>query len=430
MDLRPGYKQTEAGVIPEDWLDPQLQQITEDDSPICYGIVQVGAFAPNGIPVLAIKNLNLDYTSDIHRASVEVERPYARSRIRPKDILVSVKGTTGRVGIVPGNFLGNISRDLARIRPRSELAPSFLYQMLQSEISQRRLANAAVGTTRMELSIAILKHIRVPLPPTKAEQEVIAEALSDADALIESLEQLLAKKRQLKQGAMQELLTGKKRLPGFRTKTGCKQSQVGEIPNDWGVARLGDLFEITSSKRVFQSEWTTEGVPFFRAREIAVLAETGIVDNDLFISIQMYESFQRAYGVPKVGDLLVTGVGTLGKVYCVQDDREFYFKDGNIIWFKIAGAINSTYLRQLYLTPVVIKQIADSSAGTTVGTYTISGAKRTVIPLPGKVEQEAIATVLSDMDAEIAALEAKHAKARSLKQGMMQELLTGRIRLV
>ena len=96
MDVIPDYEQSEVGVIPEDWDDPELSEITKDDSPICYGIVQVGPYATNGIRVLAIKNLNSDYATNIHRASVEIERPYARSRIRPADVLISVKGTTGR----------------------------------------------------------------------------------------------------------------------------------------------------------------------------------------------------------------------------------------------------------------------------------------------------------------------------------------------
>lgn len=127
--------------------------------------------------------------------------------------------------------------------------------------------------------------------------------------------------------------------------------------------------------------------------------------------------------------MLVTGVGTLGKVYVVEDTRAFYFKDGNIIWFKVAGAMNSTFLKQLYLTRTVIKQITDSSAGTTVGTYTISGAKKTVIPLPTAAEQEAIAEALSDADALIESLEQLTTKKRQLKQAAMQELLTGRKRL-
>src|SRR5688500_13024327 len=104
--------------LPPGWREFRLDQIAQEGAPICYGIVQVGRHADKGVPVLAIKNLNGDYQTDIHHASLDVERPYARSRVRRGDVLISVKGTTGRVGIVPEHFTGNISRDLARIRPR------------------------------------------------------------------------------------------------------------------------------------------------------------------------------------------------------------------------------------------------------------------------------------------------------------------------
>lgn len=128
--------------------------------------------------------------------------------------------------------------------------------------------------------------------------------------------------------------------------------------------------------------------------------------------------------------MLVTGVGTLGKVYVVADDRKFYFKDGNIIWFRIGGRVSAEFLRQLYRTELITKQISDGSAGTTVGTYTITGAKKTEIPVPPLAEQYAIAAALADMDVELTALEQRRDKTRLLKQGMMQELLTGRTRLV
>ena len=211
---------------------------------------------------------------------------------------------------------------------------------------------------------------------------------------------------------------------------GYKQTEVGVIPEDWGVTALGNLCEVTSSKRVFQSDWRAEGVPFYRARELAVLGETGSVDNELFITKEMYERFKRAFGVPAAGDMLVTGVGTLGKTYVVKGDHDFYFKDGNIIWFKVGHHASSDFLNQLYLTPVVTKQINDNSAGTTVGTYTISGAKKTVVPLPPtKAEQEAIAKALSDTEALIESLQQLVAKRRQIKQGAMQSLLTGQQRL-
>jgi type I restriction enzyme S subunit len=291
----------------------------------------------------------------------------------------------------------------------STISNEFKKYCFRSNIVRKQIISTSSYTTRALTNGTLLSRVLFPLPPLP-EQQAIAEVLSDTDSLIQSLEKLIAKKRLIKQGAMQELFT----------------------PRDgWTMKKLGDLFEITSSKRVFQSEWRDKGIPFYRARELAVLGEIGAIDNDLFITRSMYESFRKVYGVPKIGDMLVTGVGTLGKVYVVRDNHEFYFKDGNIIWFKINGSISTEYLRQLFLTPHIINQIENSSAGTTVGTYTISGAKKTVIPLPSTLkEQEYIADVLWSMDTEITALRKKLMKFRKLKQGLMQNLLTGKIRLV
>jgi len=413
MEVRPGYKQTEVGVIPEDWLNPQLQQVAEHDSPICYGIVQVGPFTPNGIPVLAIKNLNLDYSSNIHHASTEVERPYVRSRIQPEDVVVSVKGTTGRVGIVPDHFRGNISRDLARIRPRAEIAPRFIYQILQSELAQRRLASAAVGTTRMELSIAILKQVCVPLPPTKAEQEAIAEALNDADALVESLEDLLAKKRQLKQGAMQELLTGKKRLPGFS--------------GEWEVKRLGELAEIRSggTPSTTQSEFWDGDVLWCTPTDITGLnGFKYLSDTSRKISQPGLKS-SSAEIIP-ANSVVMTSRATIGE--CAINQVPVSTNQG----FKNFTPFENVDAEFLYYLLLTQKQgfisLCGGSTFLEIGKTQLA-AFEVRVPTT-KAEQTTIATILSNIDAGIAALEEKLAKTRQIKQGMMQELLTGRIRLV
>lgn len=201
------------------------------------------------------------------------------------------------------------------------------------------------------------------------------------------------------------------------------------LPEGWVLVRLGDHFTITSSKRVFQRDWRTAGVPFYRARELAILGEKGRVDNELFIDREMFDRYRRAFGAPNIGDFLVTGVGTLGKTYVVRAGDEFYFKDGNIIWFKASATVDSSYLNQLYRTPLVLDQVFANSGGSTVGTYTITNAKLTVVPLPPREEQSAIAAALADADGVIAALERLIAKKQAIKQGMMQQLLTGRTRL-
>jgi type I restriction enzyme S subunit len=391
MEVKPGYKQTEVGVIPEEWDDPQLADIVKDDSPICYGIVQVGSYARNGIPVLAIKNLNSDYATNIHRASVEIERPYARSRIRPDDVVISVKGTTGRIGIVPTGFHGNISRDLARLRLREGTVPKFCFQMLQSDLAQRRLAVAVVGTTRMELSIAILKKVRIPLPPTKAEQEAIAEALSDADALIESMEQLIAKKRDVKQGAMRELLTGKRRLPGFS--------------GEWEVRRLGNVCRITTGKKDVNEGNPNGQFPFFTCSRSHTFSDSYSFDLEA---------------------ILIAGNGDVGNLHYFKGKFEAYQRTYVLSEF----TANVSYLWQ-QLSAFLAEALGLGKIGSSIPYIKKENLVGFEFDSPkDEAEQTAIATILSDMDAEIAALEAKLDKARQIKQGMMHNLLTGRIRLV
>jgi type I restriction enzyme S subunit len=208
-----------------------------------------------------------------------------------------------------------------------------------------------------------------------------------------------------------------------------KETELGRLPVDWPVVTLGSLSEITSSKRVFQRQWRSSGVPFYRARELAVLSEQGYVENELFIEADMYEGYARKFGAPGEGDLLITGVGTLGKTYVVKADERFYFKDGNIIWLKRAKGLDPTFLEQLYRTPALRNQVLGESAGTTVGTYTITNAKNTKIPFPPLLEQKRIASALSDADSLVRSLERLILKKRAIRQGILQELLTGRTRL-
>jgi len=169
----------------------------------------------------------------------------------------------------------------------------------------------------------------------------------------------------------------------------------------WEMKTLGDLYDITSSKRVFESEWKRSGVPFYRAREIVKLARQGFVKNELFISEEMYNQYSEKYGIPKEGDIMVTGVGTLGICYVVQKNDKFYFKDGNIIWLKTKNGINSRFVEYAFQSDFLRKQI-DDSVGATVGTFTIIKAKNTLIPVPPLPEQQRIVSVLDEAFASIA----------------------------
>ena len=162
-----------------------------------------------------------------------------------------------------------------------------------------------------------------------------------------------------------------------------------EIPENWRWCRLKSIVNVVSARRVHQSDWRSEGVPFYRAREIGKLADTGSVDNELFITEALYTEFASS-GVPHPGDLMVTAVGTLGKTYIVKDSDRFYYKDASVICFENFSKINPAYLKLLMYSPYMEEQIKQNSAGTTVGTITIVKANEYLIPLPPLMEQQRI----------------------------------------
>lgn len=413
MEVKKGYKQTELGAIPNDWEIKEFVDVMDGFTSGQTPYRAVASFYKGDIPWITSGELNYNIITDtIEKITPEGVKD-ANLKIIPRGTFLfaitglEAAGTRGSCAITGVEATTNQSC-MALYPKKGLLTTPYLYHYYV-RYGNELAFKYCQGTKQQSYTGGVAKKLPIILPPTIEEQTAIATALSDTDALITSLEKLIAKRRNIKQGAMQELLKPKK---------------------GWEVKRLGDLFEITSSKRVFQNEWTNKGVPFYRARELAVLGQKGYVENELFITRQMYDAYKKVYGVPKAGDILVTGVGTLGKTFVVPNDDEFYFKDGNIIWFKINGSVNSQFLNQLFKTVIITKQIEDLSAGTTVGTYTISGAKKTIIPYPPFGEQEYIAKILSDMDSEIEVLERKLEKITLTKSGMMQNLLTGKIRLV
>ena len=217
------YKESTLGWIPKEWESLPLEQVT--DTPICYGIVQVFGFVPNGVPVLAIRDLRGDYTTGVHRTALRIDAAYPRSRVRPGDVLLSIKGTLGRVGVVPSHFTGNISRDIALIRPTPRVRSQYLAQMLQSTIGQRLLSLAQVGTTRGEISIAPLRRIVVSLPDIE-EQQRLEASFEASEVRIKQEELTLQKLRSEKVGLMDDLLTGRVRVTPLLAEAAQQQGSA------------------------------------------------------------------------------------------------------------------------------------------------------------------------------------------------------------
>jgi type I restriction enzyme M protein len=242
---------------------------------------------------------------------------------------------------------------------QDRLNKDFVGKILQSR--QEDIFMCARGGAQKNLNNDHFYELKIPLPPLEIQGQIVAE--------LDGYTGIIA-------GAKQIVQNWKPKI---------------DIDPEWKKVKLGEVCEIGSSKRVFESEWKTEGVPFYRAREIVKLAHNGYVENELFISEEMFQEYSKKYGSPNEGDLMVTGVGTLGICYLVGKNERFYFKDGNIIWLKkFDEKVSSTFLKHLFEDDFVIDQIKATASGGTVGTYTITNANNTIIPLPPLAIQKQI----------------------------------------
>ena len=386
MVVKKGYKQTEVGQIPNDWSAVPIGELLNfqgGSQPDKSFFRQT--WKPGYIRLIQIR----DYKTD--QFITYIPRMLARRFCTTDDIMI------GRYGPPIFQILRGIegAYNVALIKAivQPNVSKSFCYYFLKRDTLFHfieKLSQRSSGQTGVDLGE--LRKYSIPLPPTLREQEAIAEALSDADAWIESLEQLIAKKRQIKQGAMQELLTGKRRLPGFS--------------GQWETKRLGDLARLYQPTTISASSFTTFGFPVYGANGI----------------VGFYHSCNHS-----TWQVTVTCRGsTCGTVNKTVDKC---WITGNAM---VLNCDHNHELDKSFLFHLLSKQdLTVCITGTGQPQIVRTPLAAVELRLPQKIsEQQAIATILSDMDTEIESLESKLSKAREIKQGMMQELLTGKIRLV
>jgi type I restriction enzyme S subunit len=408
MEMKPGYKQTELGVIPEDWEIKSIAQIAPLQRGFDLLTTKVNA---GSIPVVYSNGvMNYHDTAMAHGPGVVTGR----------------SGTLGKVHYIEEDYWPhNTSLWVTRFNGNS---PKFIYY-LYTYIGFERFASGS-GVPTLNRNDA--HEFQAPIPSTFNEQAAIAAALTDADALIKSLEQLLAKKRQIKQGAMQELLTGKKRLPTFENKLGYKRTEVGLIPDDWKASTLRELCSFENGDRgknyPSRTSYASDGVPFINAGHVD---DGRIMSSNLnYIPKKSFDILRGGKVVP--GDILFCLRGSLGKFGIVRSD----FGEGAIASSLVIVRSKSTRLKREYLNwyfrSAYCAQMIDKwSGGAAQPNLGAQDLAQFIIPIPPTTEEQtAIVEILNNMDAEITSLEEKLTKAFQIKQGMMQELLTGRIRLI
>jgi type I restriction enzyme S subunit len=414
--MKPGYKQTEVGVIPEEW---EVSSVGEEFEIQLGKMLDAEKNVGVSKPYLGNRAVQWDRIDVAELPTVPLSRAdIERFRLKKGDLLVCEGGEVGRAAVWEAPIEEcYYQKALHRLRPKRGFSVRVMAALLRQWSDRGLLTNYVTQTSIAHLPREKLLEIPLLVPPLP-EQRAIAGALSEVDALLGAQEALLAKKRDLKAAAMQQLLTGQTRLPSF----------TGE----WEVKRLGEVAELitkgTTPTSIGQN-FTESGVNFLKAESISengsiISEKTAYIDNATHALLRRSQL--------KDGDLLISIAGVLGRIGTVSSD--VLPANTNQALAIIRLPKNSTesrhYIFYFLRSSLIHKQINDVNVQAAQSNISLQNVGDLQIHLPPPAEQTAIAAVLSDMDAEIAALEAKRDKTRTLKQGMMQELLTGRIRLV
>lgn len=404
MELRESYKNTEVGVIPEDWEVKEFGELTDK---IIGGGTPSRAnqyYWGNDIPWMTVKDFVTFNSSKTQEYITTEGLKNSSSHLIPKGtIITSTRMALGKAVIYDVEV--SINQDLKAIFTKNNIDNCFFYYWFR--FNSKLIEDLGSGSTVLGLSLPDLKKIKVILPPTKKEQTAIATALSDADALINSLEKLIAKKRNIKQGAMQQLLKPKE---------------------GWEVRKLGESADIFrgGSPRPIENFITTQpnGINWIKIGDVG--------KGDKFIETTEEKIIQEGVSRSRFvneGDFLLSNSMSFGRPYILKTNGCIH--DGWLVIHNYQNHFDREFLYYVLGSESILAQYKAMASGSSVLNLNKEIVKNVLVNCPvSKQEQTRIATIFSDMDAEIQALETKLEKYRKIKLGMMQNLLTGRIRLV
>ncbi|WP_286256828.1 restriction endonuclease subunit S [Pseudoalteromonas apostichopi] len=421
MELKKGYKYTDAGIIPSDWSDKKLEELT---AVIIDGTHHTPKYTSYGIPFLRVTDIqsNVIDTEKLKFISIEEHRELIK-RAKPEhgDLLLSKNGTIGISKVVDWDWEFSIFVSLALIKVRkSKVDVNFLEQVFRSNIISDQISRRSKQGTVTNLHLEEIREFDIPLPPTKSEQSAIAKALTDMDELVHSLEKLIEKKQLIKLGAMQKLLN--------------PFDEDGELKDGWSQVSYDEAFTFLSTATYSRSDLGGDGALYIHYGDIhtkfgthvdlnsepvpaldidKVAAYAKLKDGDLIMAdaSEDYDGIGKSFEVSGVGEkVVIAGLHTF-----LMRPKGDHFIDG----FK--GFIHEIVY--------VKSQLNQKATGLKVYGVSKNTLKDILIPYPCETMQRQVVDALRDIDCEILALSNKLEKNKKLKQGMMQALLTGQIRL-
>jgi type I restriction enzyme S subunit len=442
MELKSGHKLTEVGVIPGDWNCESIRNAASTAPNAIVGgpfgsDLTSSDYVYSGVPVVRGTNMGSKMVvGPFVFVSSSKAHSLSANLARPGDLVFTQRGTLGQVSLVPSGPFDSylISQSQMKISlNRTKYNPEYVYHFFSSVPGRKQILDSAIQTGVPHTNLGICKRYVFPAPGL-SEQSSIAEAINDVDSHLESISLLLFKKKQIKEAAMRELLTGQIRLNGFGPTARFKRTNYGSIPEDWDVKPFKKISSMNGRigwQGLKQDEFTeSPDDPF-------LITGMNFKDGRIRWEEVYHISTKRYQEAPAIqlqtGDVLVTKDGTIGKLLFVDFipyPGKASLNSHLLVFRPIEQQYDPKFLFYQLGSPTFAQHIELYKSGTTFFGLTQAATGKFPVVLPSLPEQTAIAAVLSEMDAELAVLEQRQAKTRALKQGMMQELLTGKRRLV
>lgn len=414
--VREGYKITELGEIPNEWEISSLSNITslitKGTTPMTYGF----AFEEDGINFIKVENINeagFLNKSSLLKISDECNNKLSRSQIQENDILMSIAGTLGRTTIISKDVVpANTNQALAIIRVKGQNNISYINKALSSDYIKNHINMIGTVGAQPNLSLKQVGDLKILIPPIK-EQEKIASILSTVDEQIDNVNELIQKNKELKKGLMQQLLT-----KGIG-HTKFKKTEIGEIPEEWEVKQLGDIAQYINGKAFKPSEWSTQGLPIVRIQNLNGVSEYNYYNGELD------EKF-----IINDGQLLFSWSGSKGTSF-----GPYIWNNGKAVLnqhiFKVDLKEDVNKIYSYYALKHVTQIIEESAHGSAGLVHVTKGVlEKFKIGVPEIEEQKKISYILSKVDKKIELNENKKQKLEELKKGLMQQLLSGKIKVV
>lgn len=334
-------------------------------------------------------------------------------RLVKKDtLLVSFKLTLGRLAFTGRDLYTNEAIASLQIKNEKEICKEYLYQCL-SYFDWNKATDGDIKVKGRTLNKAKLKEIKISFP-----------SLPEQNRIVKILDEVFENVEKAKENAEKNLKNSKELFESYLQNIFANQGK------DWEEKSLEELGQITSSKRIYKKEYAKDGVPFYRIKEIKELAHGKAITLELFISNKRYKEIKDTFGVPLIGDILMTAVGTIGEIYVVKNDEEFYFKDGNVLWFKDFNSVDSNFLK--YVLMSFVEQIKKLSKGSAYSALTIEKIEKHKIFIPKLIsDQKTIVKKLDTLSEQTKKLEGVYKRKLSdleeLKKSVLNKAFKGEL---